>query len=336
MKRTEMSSMNTFGRPLTALLLPLAVGWIVFSLGLGAKAQTTTEAKSSLADATKRLTEQTYELNYSFKKGDELRWQVEHVAKQTTTIQGNQQISRSSSLSTKVWRVTDVNRDGNVTFVQSLEDVEMWQQTDDRARVEYSSKSDAEPPIEYAQVPDTIGKPLATVTIDSSGKVIEKKAIYKKQNMGLGEITIPLPIGKVKIGAEWHAPSEIIATAKDGSQKRIKTRKRFELEGVKHSVATISASTQLLTPIHEPVIEAQIAQQVVNEKIKFDLDAGHIISREAEWDKQVVGFSGPNSMMHHQAKYIEKLVDEAASTEGRDPQRKATIRSRDGKPVFVR
>ena len=54
-------------------------------------------------------------------------------------------------------------------------------------------------------------------------------------------------------------------------------------------------------------IEAQVVQQMSNGTIKFDIDAGQLISKELQWNESVVGFSGPGSMMTYSARYTESV-----------------------------
>ncbi len=305
----------------------------------GASGQTKPDDRSgtaALRAAAKSVTQQAYLLRHQFESGEEVRWRVKHVAQHVTKIQGNEQTSKSSSNSVKLWKIQSVDADGKITFEHSIEDVEMWQQTDDRERVFYSSLDPKKPPLEYEQVAETVGIPLATIVIDAQGNIISKKALYEKHDMGLGEVAMPLPPQAVKIGDTWYTPGELTANAQDGSIKRIKTRKRFTLESVKHGVANIAAKTELLTPIHDAGIKAQIAQQITNEKIKFDIDAGRMLSRMAHWNERVVGFSGADSMMHHQADFSESITTKAAAKAHATATAPAKIRSLDDAPVFLR
>ena len=49
-------------------------------------------------------------------------------------------------------------------------------------------------------------------------------------------------------------------------------------------------------------------QQLTNGELKFDIDAGRVISRQIDWDETVVGFSGDDSLMKYLARFTEKLV----------------------------
>ncbi|MEL7266192.1 MAG: hypothetical protein AAFP69_15465, partial [Planctomycetota bacterium] len=59
---------------------------------------------------------------------------------------------------------------------------------------------------------------------------------------------------------------------------------------------------------------SQLVQQLSNGTIKFDLDAGHVLSRQLDWDETVVGFQGANSMMEYQARLTEEFHTEPIQT----------------------
>lgn len=96
--------------------------------------------------------------------------------------------------------------------------------------------------------------------------------------------------------------------------KPFKIRELYTLEKVKSGVATISIKSEPLTPIDEESVRAQVVQQLSNGTIKFDLDAGHMISKELAWDETVVGFQGPNSLMEYRARMTEELIDDVVRT----------------------
>jgi hypothetical protein len=72
--------------------------------------------------------------------------------------------------------------------------------------------------------------------------------------------------------------------------------------------------TQILTPIHDAAIEAQIIQRAANGEVRFDVAAGRVISQQMDVDKSVVGFSGPASSMHCLTRFTERLNSGAVST----------------------
>ncbi len=278
-----------------------------------------TPAKKSLSDqlqeAAQRATAIPYRLKYKWKQGETLRWRVVHLATTEATIRGTTQTSKVRTVSTKVWHVKNVDKDGNATFVHLVSDINAWQKVSDRPEVRYDSTKDKVAPPEFAMAAKTIGVPIATVTVSPTGRVIKRDHAASKLNLGLGGITLPLPEKPVTVGAEWFVPSEIRVRLEDGRSKRIAIRMVYTLRSVKTGVATIGVETQVLTPIDDPRVKSQLIQQLTRGEIKFDIDAGQVISRRIDWDETVVGFQGADSLMKYLARFTEELLPAPTTAE---------------------
>lgn len=263
-----------------------------------------------------------YLLRYKFAPGEAVRWKVVHLGTTETKISGNTQTSRSRSVSTKLWQVHDVSDNGDVTFTHSVENVDMWQQISDRPEVSYDSTKDARVPPEYQQVAETLGKPLTTVTISANGEIRKKDTESPRLNFGLGDIVMLLPPKPVHAGSRWYEPAELQVRHPDGRVERIKIRKLYTLEKVQTGVATIQVTTEVLTPVNDPRIQAQLVQQLTNGAIKFDVDAGRVMAKQVDWDETVVGFNGAESLMKYLARFTEELQPDetpVAATRGTRP-----------------
>jgi hypothetical protein len=290
-------------------------GWSLVAWCVLAAVSLADEKPASKSSADQRpaakpaaVSEPTYMFRYKFQPGEVIRWKVTHLGNTETTIQGNTQTSRSRSVSTKLWRVTNVDAKGNLTFTHSVDNVEMWQKLSDRPEVIYNSQTDREPPPEYASVAKTLGVVLATVTVTPDGQILNREGDAPVLTLGLGDIIMLLPPGAVKPGSRWHEPSEIHARGSDNLMKRIKTRKSYTLEKVETGVATIAVKTEVLTPIEDARMKSQIVQQLTNGTIKFDVDAGRLISKQMDWDETVIGFNGADSRLKYLARITEELL----------------------------
>ena len=264
---------------------------------------------SALASAAEdQSTKTKHLLRYKFSKNESLRWNVIHQGTNETTIRGHTQETKSHSASTKLWRVTDANEKGHITIIHSVENVNMRQQLPDRPEVSYNSETDETAPPLYEHVAKTVGVPITTVTIDSTGNIIERISNARQANFGLGDIVMLLPPKAVKAGSRWYEPSELQVRMPDKKIKRIKIRKRYTLQKVLTGVATIRVKTEVLTPVREASVQAQLVQQLTAGTIKFDVDAGRVMSMQIDWDETVVGFDGPDSRMKYLARITEQLV----------------------------
>ena len=73
-------------------------------------------------------------------------------------------------------------------------------------------------------------------------------------------------------------------------------------------MATIEVSNHVLTPIDDPKIESQLIQRESTGTVKFDIDAGRVLSQQMDLDRRVVGFSGPASSVHYMTRFTERLL----------------------------
>src|SRR5437773_634071 len=71
-----------------------------------------------------------HKLAYQFAAGEVYRTKVVHLATVETKVKGVAQTTRSRTISTRVWKITDVEANGNITFDHSVERVEMWNSVD--------------------------------------------------------------------------------------------------------------------------------------------------------------------------------------------------------------
>jgi hypothetical protein len=261
-------------------------------------------------------------LRYKFHPNETIRWQVQQRSMVRATVSRSTQSTETLSNSVNVWRVFRVQPDGSVTFEQSVEWVDMRQTLSGRGEVRYDSRTGAKPPQGFEDAAKSVGVPLSVITMDAQGKVLHRKDRAKKpQAPGAaadsttpneGWITIPLPMGSVPVGHAWSIPEDIEVPLPSGAVKKIKAVQKFVLEEVKTGVAVIRVSTEVLTPITDAAIESQLIQREAAGAVRFDIDAGRIISEQMDIDKNVVGFHGDASSIHYVNRFSEHLLAEPA------------------------
>lgn len=251
---------------------------------------------------------ETYLLRHQLNPNQKIRYEVTHVAKTKTRINGTEEIANVHTTSVRSWDVREV-QPSKMTFDHQIESVSMTQQNGDQKEVRWDSVSGEQPPSIFSVVAEQIGKPLATVTINEKGDEIHREShAGSKSSLGMGALTLSLPAESVAIGTRWTVPSEIRARTDDGLVKVIKIRQVYTLKKVKAGVATIDVKSETLTPITKESIKAQVVQQLSNGSIRFDIDNGYLLGKELNWDETVVGFQGAGSMMEYRARMTEELV----------------------------
>ena len=135
-------------------------------------------------------------------------------------------------------------------------------------------------------------------------------------------MTIPLPERPVPVGHTWSFPQDIDVKLNTGGIKKVKARQAVTLESVKTGVATIRVATQILTPIDDPAIESQLIQRESSGTVRFDIDAGRVLSQQMDVDKHVVGFRGPASSLHYLTRFTEELLPSAERAARRSSRRR--------------
>lgn len=261
--------------------------------------------------------QQEYLLRYKFSPGEKVRWEVEHLATVRNTVAGTTQTAETKTTSVKVWEVTKVDDKGDATFTHMVSSVDMFQKLTGRQEVRYNSETDESPPTVFEQAAADVGIPLSEITINTRGETIKREEKRDRPVQSTGQITILLPEAEVSVGEEWKFPYTEKVAHNDGRVKEVKTQQRFKLMSVSDGIAKISVETQILTPIHDPVIEAQLVQRETKGTVKFDIDAGRIISQQMDLDKRVHGAQGDASLMHYVTRFTEKILGDEPKTANR-------------------
>lgn len=292
------------------------LGWALCWL-LATTAAVAEEAKPADANAAK------YTLRYKFEPGQTLRWEVTHQAKIKTTVSGTTQTAETTSVSVKLWRVKEVKPDGTATFEHVVESVDMSQKLTGRQEVRYNSKTDKKAPLGFENVADSVGQVLSVVTLDSQGKILQRKRNqYKAAVDSEGPMTLPLPETPVAVGGTWSLPTELDVPMGNGTVKKVKTEQKFTLKGVSNGVATIEVVTHILTPVHDPMVEAMLIQREASGTVRFDIDAGRVLGQQMDLDKNVVGFRGEASSLHYLTRFTEEFLPEGTKTASRPAEAK--------------
>lgn len=272
-----------------------------------APAKDSAEVLRALQEAKQELTAEQHLLRYKYAKGETIRYQVEQLVTIDTTISGNRQETKLQSRSGRTLQVQEVDASGQMRFTNTIDYVDMWSEVSGRQAVKYDSRKDKEAPAEYQVVASHVGKPISVITLSPTGQIVERRDEFSQPELGLGGVSIPLPEGPVSIGHVWSQPMELKVRTEDQRVKVVKTREVYRLERVETGVATISLKTEVLTPLDDARVKSQIIQRISQGEIRFDLDAGRLLSKQLDWDESVVGFAGAESNMKYLARFTETL-----------------------------
>lgn len=285
---------------------PLSVGLFVLAMVAARASADDSPAAPADSDAEK------YTLRYQFHPGETVRWEVLQQGRVRTTLNGTTQVAETVTKSVKAWRVKDVEPDGTATFEHLVESVDMRHRFTDRPEVRYRSTTDEQPPPGYENLAQSIGVPIAVVKMDCHGEILdrERKPLKAAAQNNEGLMTIPLPDEPIAAGHAWELPCDVDLPLENGTIKKVKILQKFKLQGVKTGVATIEVGTRILTPLHDPALEAKLIQKEQSGTVRFDLDAGRVLGQQMDLDRRVVGFTpnNPASSLHYVTRFTETLL----------------------------
>ena len=285
---------------------------IAMTAGVAFAQSTKTAGKAPSTGA--KATEGKHTLQYKLRAGESLYSKVIHFAETRTKMSDHEESSSSRTTSEKVWEVKSIDNKGNMTFEYRILSVDLAQRVGNKDEIKYSSEDDATAPDMFKKVAETVNKPLGLITINPRGQVTNRDNDTKNPQLGMGELTIPLPEEPIAVGAQWSVPREMRVKLEDGTQKTVKVRELYTLEKVSAGVATIRIESQPLTPVDDPAVESQLIQQLSKGQIKFDIDSGRMLSKQLDWSEEAIGFRGDNTSLKYDARFTEELLTSPPKT----------------------
>ncbi|TWT86918.1 hypothetical protein Mal64_37480 [Pseudobythopirellula maris] len=257
--------------------------------------------------------DEKHTLRYKFRTGETLRWDVDQRSSVRNTMEGTTQQAQTKTTSLKVWKVIDVTPDGSIEFQNLVERVRMENKLPDRAEMVFDSTEDDAPPPGFEDAAKAVGVVLSSVTITPWGEVKSRDVKHHQPAADPNaSITVLLPKEPVAVGDSWDEPQEVQVKLNGGGTKAIQCRRHFTLSSVENGVAVIKLQYQVLSST-TPEIDGQLAARQTDGQIRFDIDAGRVLSQRLDVDRRVLGYAGPSSSMHLVTRMEERLKTRAAS-----------------------
>lgn len=250
-----------------------------------------------------------YDLRYKLAIGDIVRYEVTHRASIQSTIEQDTQAAQTKTDSIKGWKVTDVLPNGEIEFMNVVEQVTMVNQLPDRDPVEYNSERDKTPPPGFEDAAKAVGVPLSVIRMTPQGKITRRDVRLRQLKVDEdAPVVVRLPDQPVPVGGTWDEPFEVKVELPEVGPKTIKTQRHHKLADVTGDIATIEVAYQVLSPI-DPAQEAQLVERMMTGKVQFNLKTGRVVGQQMDIDKRILGFAGPASRLQYVMKMEEKLLD---------------------------
>ena len=252
-------------------------------------------------------------LRYKMKPGEVLRWEIDQRSSVRNTMEGTTQEAQTKTVSLKAWKVVDVMPDGEIEFINLVERVRMENKLPERATVVFDSTSDKDPPPGFEDAARAVGVPLSSIRLSPRGELVDRDIKLHQPAADPHElVAMLLPEKPVSVGDSWTQPQDIRVKLQDGGAKEVDAQRKYTLKSVENGVATIGVDFQVLSPTTPP-IEGQLAHRMAKGVVRFDVDAGRVLSQRLDVDQRVIGFAGQASSMHLITRMQQRLQAAPAS-----------------------
>ena len=256
---------------------------------------------------------------YKFQAGDVLQWEVIAQISQLTTHGGNRDNTETLSIITKNWKVIEVDPGGTAILEYSFDDVNLRSlSSSEGVERKYNSKTDEKSPPEFVDVAELVGEPIAHLTINAQGEILDRKQKAKvAATMQFAEtaeenrITIPMPEHEIGVGDAWDYRREISIPQPNGTVKKVTVRERYTLEKVQNGIATFDFKTHVIAPplYDDKDTDWALRTKIRDGKIQFDMLEGRSISQHYDVKKSLLNFLyGGHGSATYESRFVEKYL----------------------------
>lgn len=265
-------------------------------------------------------------LMHRFDVGQTFTVRTDHRARLEITKEEQLTTVDHQTDSVQSYLVESIDATGSATVVSRVDAVLMRASSNGEGTVEYdSTKLDAKPHEQFAAVQETVGKPLTRFVVSPFGTVDAVQPLLKgvvssdASSQSHEHPFVRLPSEAVEPGATWDEKFKLVITIKGELPEAVNVKRKYQLDGLKDGIASISWRTVVLTPIRSTQLESELIQQTLDGMIEFDVAKGRIVLRKSGIDRQVVGFDGGGSKFRSVVDRTERLASKLTPAAGIQP-----------------
>jgi Family of unknown function (DUF6263) len=245
-----------------------------------------------------------YDLRYKFHAGKDVHMVVDFDSQ--IRVQKGQAVTvaKMQSCTERHFHVVSVEPNGSAVLDLVMDNVRMSRSFDDKAPVVYDTRSSDLPTSEFQAVKDSVGSVLAQMEATDRG---EMRSLVVRENLSNSRRIMTtdanenfldiLPDKPIRTGDEWSDDIKVSIAVTRSLQQKITLRRRYTLESVHGSVATIHLRTTELAPTDDPMVRAQLVQKTPEGTILFDMDLGMVTSRKLCCSRTETGIMGEGSVI---------------------------------------
>lgn len=250
---------------------------------------------------------------FRWQTGQMLTYKVEQVTKALASTGDTSSETETKLLLTKRWKIKSVDRAGVATFEMSLARLRLENTRPDGQKLVFDSdspeKSDAGMKKELAGY---IDKPLATLKIDTRGRVLEiNECKFGTASRFENELPfiITMPEKIPQQGDAWDRAFQITLDPPQGTGEKYDAVQSCLCQAVDGPVLTVRVKTVLKNPPEESADQEPLLQFQPQGEVVFDTKLGLVKKAQLKIDKELKDIQGSGSRYRFQSVYSEELVE---------------------------
>jgi hypothetical protein len=291
------------------------LGWCIAGSTVGAQTPATNPEGELKLDTNGQEPRQV--LIYRFTAGSFTKSEIVNSMTMRTQFKDLVENVSSESKTWKQFRVVSVDEAGGAVLEPLIQRVIMKAKFGDAAPIECDSDQPDAIPTQFAEVAQSVGKPLARVQVRSNGELVKVTRLDgapKRLGQGLDgadprfNFLTVLPKEPVGVGAKWRDRLQVPVTLENGLQQSVVLQRTFELTGVTDGIAKISLRTAVITPITDPKLQLQLIQRTPSGTIEFDIARGMLVSQSWQTMKEVVGAIATEGVVTGTTQTVERWL----------------------------
>ncbi len=257
-----------------------------------------------------------YTLAYKFEKGQSVYYHVLQKTMRQSQIPGQQQVVRERVMEKKHYRVVAVRDDGSFVLETVFDQVQMDASFGDDKKVSFDSlKPKSQDPPGFGTFRRMTAKPQYQVHFEPNGKLKSVRRLYatkagKESSKGHSYLVV-FPDRPLRVGETWREEYPIKLPLSKDIMRKIVILRTYRLNSVEDGIAEISFASSLQSKVIDPAMLARLSQSTPSGSIRFDTEAGQIVSRSLKSDKTILNALGPKTLVRTVNNRNEKRITKA-------------------------
>jgi hypothetical protein len=269
-------------------------------------------ALGALLLASAAVSAQAGPATFRWQPGQVLTYRVTQLTTETEIVGGTKAESSLNLQHVKRWQVLAVDAVGVATVQQSLTALRIERKMPTGATAFFdSAQPEKSDPELREQLSKYVGTPLATLRIDSRGKVIEvKESKHAPPSRYENELpfALVLPAEGLRQGQAWDRPYTLTLDPPLGTGEKYAAEQKYLCKEMAGPIVTIVFKTLLKGTPQDKGDQAKLLQFLPDGEAVFDLRLGCLRRSRLVVNQEMKGHQGEDSSYQIQSSYLEEYV----------------------------